>query len=166
MNSEMFNSLLEDVQFVDIMNADILNESSLKSVVNDNFKHKGNKKLSTFRNVHVDKSYINKYNITYKFLKHADLKDDITVWMDKDKIVSILMIDHKSNTSHFITGIEVTKEYQGYGLGKQVLDYAVKQKGANELSVMKDNKVAIRMYEKYGFKKDKKDHGQMYFMHI
>ena len=132
-----------------------LNESSLKSDIDPDHKEKGYKSLSSFKRVQVDQKFIDQYKKQYPFLRHVDLKDDVTVWMDDDKIVATLMIDPKSEKEIWITGLEVTKEYQKYHLGSQVLQYAINTKHANALSVYIDNDVAKQMYYKAGFKIDK-----------
>ena len=132
-----------------------LNESTLKSIVDSNHKEKGYKSLSSFKRVQVDQTFIDQYKKQYPFLRHVDLKDDITVWIDEDKIVAVLMIDPKNEKEIWITGLEVTKEYQKYHLGSQVLQYAIHNKHANALSVYIDNDVAKQMYYKAGFKLDK-----------
>lgn len=132
-----------------------LNESSLKSDIDPDHKEKGYKSLSNFKRVQVDQKFIDQYKKQYPFLRHVDLKDDVTVWMDDDKIVATLMIDPKNEKEIWITGLEVTKEYQKYHLGSQVLQYAINTKHANALSVYTDNDVAKQMYYKAGFKIDK-----------
>lgn len=134
---------------------DTIVESSLKSTIDPNHKEKGYKSLSSFKRVQVDQKFIDQYKKQYPFLRHVDLKDDVTVWMDDDKIVATLMIDPKNEKEIWITGLEVTKEYQKYHLGSQVLQYAINTKHANALSVYTDNDVAKQMYYKAGFKMDK-----------
>lgn len=151
---------------IDIDQADrIMYESSLKSDIDPNYKAKGSKKLENFKLVQVDNLFIEKWKEYYKFLKHIDLNDNVYCWVDKDQIVAVLMIDNKDDKIHFITGIEVTKAYQGYGLGNQVLEFAIKR-GANQLSVMKDNKVAIKMYQSHGFRIVNDLNSKMYLMSL
>lgn len=151
---------------IDIDQADrIMYESSLKSDIDPDYKAKGSKKLENFKLVQVDNLFIEKWKEYYKFLKHIDLNDNVYCWVDKDQIVAVLMIDNKDDKIHFITGIEVTKAYQGYGLGNQVLEFAIKR-GANQLSVMKDNKVAIKMYQSHGFRIVNDLNSKMYLMSL
>lgn len=119
---------------------------------------KESKKLSSFKKKKITKEFINNHKSKYKFLKHIDTDKDISfVWMDGEKIVGILSISDKIIKERirrheiWITAIEVTNEYKGYKLGKQILDYAVKKEKARFLSVRKTNKIALNMYKKRGF---------------
>lgn len=128
-------------------------EASLKSNIDADFKAKGHIKLSELFGHKVDKKIIDHYKDKYRFFKHCDPNDEAYYWSDvKDNVVCILAVDHsKEDGRHWITVLEVAKEYRGYGLGKELLDYAVKNMHADALSVNKDNQVAIAMYKKYGF---------------
>lgn len=128
-----------------------MGESSLKSNIDPDYKAKGSKKLSSVKRIKADKAFLDEWKDHYKFLKHIDPNDDVYCWIDDDQIVAVLAIDHREDNVHFITAIEVSKSYQGYGIGNQVLEFAIKQ-GANQLSVAKYNNVAIRMYQSHGFK--------------
>ena len=130
------------------------------------------KKLSSFKKKKITKEFINKYKSKYKFLKHIDTDKDISfVWMDEEKIVGILSITDKitkervSRHEIWITAIEVSQEYKGYKLGKQILNYAVKKEKARFLSVRKTNKIALNMYKKRGFK-TYNETDYMYFMKL
>lgn len=149
------------------LNESSLLETSLKSTIDDDFKAKGKKKLSSFKKCKINKDFIDKYKAQYKFLKHIDPNDEAVCWMDKaDSIVGLVAVEDKGNDIHYITALEVAKEYQGYGLGKQILDYAINNMKGNALTVYKNNEVAIRMYEKAGFKKDGKNYRGSYRMYL
>lgn len=64
----------------------------------------------------------------------------------------------------FIIALEVIKEYRGNGWSKVLLDIAINN-GATKLSVRKDNKVAIKLYEGMGFN-IYLDSGKMLFMKL
>ena len=91
--------------------------------------------------------------------------------MDEEKIVGILSITDKITKERvrrheiWITAIEVSQEYKGYKLGKQILNYAVKKEKARFLSVRKTNKIALNMYKKRGFKTYNETE-YMYFMKL
>lgn len=130
------------------------------------------KKLSSFKKKKITKEFINKYKSKYKFLKHINTDKDISfVWMDEEKIVGILSITDKIIKERvrrheiWITAIEVSQEYKGYKLGKQILNYAVKKEKARFLSVRKTNKIALNMYKKRGFK-TYNETDYMYFMKL
>ena len=55
--------------------------------------------------------------------------------------------------------------YKSHGLSKQLLDIAVKKLNANDLSVNKNNEIAIKLYKDYGFKVYKES-DTMLFMKI
>lgn len=152
-------------------------ENSMKSTINKDFKSKGKLSLSKFKRVTFNKSIIDKYKNTLKILKYAVPKDKGYAWIDKDdNLVAYCTIDDysdKYNNYIWISALEVAKEYQGYGLSKQLLDVATKELKADALGVSINNKLAKRVYEKYGFKvsKDseesvKKGKSTMYFMYI
>ena len=130
------------------------------------------KKLSSFKKKKITKEFINKYKSKYKFLKHIDTDKDMSfAWMDEEKIVGILSITDKIIKERvrrheiWITAIEVSQEYKGYKLGKQILNYAVKKEKARFLSVRKTNKIALYMYKKRGFK-TYNETDYMYFMKL
>jgi len=67
---------------------------------------------------------------------------------DGDALVGYVNVNKDNNT---IQAMEVSKEYQGTGLGSQILNFAIKNLNATNLTVNKKNKVAINMYKKSGF---------------
>lgn len=152
----------------------MIHENSMKSTIDKDFKAKGKLSLSEFKRVTFDKSIIDKYKNTTKNLKHTDPKDKGYAWIDKDgNLAAYCTVDDSKGKNIWITAAEVTKDYQGYGLSKQLLDVATKELKANALSVSVNNKLAKNIYEKYGFKvsKDseesvKKGKSTMYFMYI
>ena len=77
----------------------------------------------------------------------------IIKWKDKNKLVANVTITQYDNGDNFIHDLDVSKEYRGNGLSYQILDIAVKEFKCNCLFVKADNKIAIHIYEKYGFKK-------------
>lgn len=86
-------------------------------------------------------------------------------FFDKDNLVCFISIETKENNEIWIQALEVIKEYQNNGLGKQLLDFACKDLKAKFLSVRKTNNVALNMYKKYGFR-IYKETDYMYFMTI
>lgn len=95
---------------------------------------------------------------------HLDDADCIKDFLD-DKVRknSCMFVDTKTNKiacvfmvfndrgHKIINNFEVTPDYRGQGLSKDLLDFAVKKKGANHLWVNDDNKIAKHVYTKYGF---------------
>ena len=86
-------------------------------------------------------------------------------FFDKDNLVCFISIETKENNEIWIQALEVIKEYQNNGLGKQLLDFACKDLKAKFLSVRKTNNIALNMYKKYGFR-IYKETDYMYFMTI
>ena len=71
-------------------------------------------------------------------------------WLDGDKLVASVTIEKWSNGWTCCYDLMVGKEYQGNGLGNQLVKFIV-EKGVNHLSVDIGNDVAIHLYKKYGF---------------
>lgn len=145
---------INDSSIINYLNESYINETSMRSKFNDSFEKKGNIKLSSFNKVTMDKQFIDKYKGKFKLLKHVDLNDDKRIaFLDKDNnLVGYISTNKEKDGLIWITALEVSNQYKGYGLGKQLLDYGVKHLGAQALGVAYDNEVAIQMYEKYGFK--------------
>ena len=146
-----------------------INESSSK--INNNYKSKGNISLSSLKKIHMTEEVIDKYKKEYTCLKHVRCKNtkeytcDGYMWMDNDKLVCMVgSCEYNDDHTKWIVSLEVTKEYKGYGLSEQVLDYAVKRMNCKYLSVNKNNQIAKYIYDKYGFKVYKES-DTMYYMH-
>jgi ribosomal protein S18 acetylase RimI-like enzyme len=130
-------------------------EVSTVSKIDKDYQSKGNKKLTDFRRVGIDDAFIRKHKDTYNTLKHIDTNDNAVAWLDDNKLVAIAAVDESYDPDgvvKMITAIEVMPEYQGYGLGSQVLNYAVRTLKGNALCVSTKNEVAQKMYKDYGFK--------------
>lgn len=135
-------------------------ESIDKSSLDKNFKSKSG----------VDFEYIDMKNpSTFKYWANGDPevakdfysdKEGLIVLDKKNKIYAGYVYVTKGANREF--AIFVDDKYRGYGLGSKLLDLAINKYRANSLYVYDDNKVAIKMYEKAGFKevgreKDGKD---------
>ena len=129
--------------------------SQMESVAMEAYRPMG--KLTKFKLVE---------NPSKKFVEdHLDDADCIKDFLD-DKVRrnSCMFIDTKTNKiacvfmvfndrgHRIINNFEVTPKYRGQGLSEDLLDFAVKKKGANHLWVNDDNKIAKHVYTKYGFK--------------
>lgn len=71
--------------------------------------------------------------------------------------------EYLDDETKWIVSLDVNNEYQGHGLSKQILDFAVKQLNCKYLSVNKNNKLAKKIYDDYGFKVYEQD-DNMYYM--
>lgn len=129
--------------------------SQMESVATEVYKPTG--KLSEFKLVeNPSKSFVEDH------LGDADcIKDFLD---DKVRKNSCMFVDTKTNKiacvfmvfndrgHKIINNFEVTPDYRGLGISKDLLDFAVKRKGADHLWVNDDNKIAKHVYTKYGFK--------------
>ena len=147
----------------------VIRESSLKSNIDKDYKSKGKKNLGSFSMIKANKDFINNNKKQYSMFKHIDYKDTVCVWKDKDNIVAVLAVDpvDHGDKKIWITALEIVADYQGYGLSKQILKYAVDTLKATALTVNKENKVAIKIYEDFGFKKSPKSNkdSAVYYMY-
>lgn len=133
---------------------------NLNNELDVNFQKKGEKDLSFFINHNITKENIKEYKNKEKSLCHVSEKDEGNIYTDKNKnVVGYYSINP---TSGFITSLFISDKYRGYGLGKQLLYKAINDGGCN-LSVSKNNKLAIDLYKKNGFKKNKET-DKMIFM--
>lgn len=130
-----------------------IHESINNSILKD-FKSKGRKDLGSFSKVKISEEIINKYKGNYKFLRHIRTGKNIKGYLffdSGDKLVAILSVEEKDNNI-WIQALEIQKEYQGYGLSKQLLKVATNEFKVNRLSVNRNNEIAIKIYKSYGFK--------------
>lgn len=148
---------------------DIINEG-VKSEVNDDFHPKKHMSLSSFKKVQITQDVINKYKEKYPDLKHVRCNDTDTykcggyIWLSNDKLVcNVGTCEYFDDGTKWIVSLDVNNEYQGHGLSKQILDFAVKRLGCKYLSVNKSNKLAKKIYDDYGFKVYEQD-DNMYYM--
>lgn len=112
--------------------------------------------LSKFKAVRANYNIISKYKDGTSALKWIESNNvsDGCVWLDSDgRFVGACTVA-KGLLDKFneITAIEVSNEYKCHGLGRQILDYAVKTLKGNVLMVEYDNIPALSLYKQYGFK--------------
>lgn len=151
-------------------NESVVVEFAAKTKLNDNFKAKGKKKLSSYKVVTITDKYIKDNKSEYSDLKHcwaSDETHDSIAWEDEDgNMVALLSISFNfKDNRKWISMISVSPEYRGYGLSRQILDVATKKYKATALGVHKSNEIAHNLYKKYGFK-DKETNGNMIYMYI
>lgn len=129
-----------------------INEASIVSNVQGDYNPKGKKSLSSFKKEKISKDSLDKYKKDFKALSHIRENCLGYIYLDKNIPMAVIAVEEKSDCN-FIQAVEIAKNYQGYGLSKQLLDVATKELKATRLSVNKKNKLAIEIYKKYGFKK-------------
>lgn len=165
---ERLNSVVESCSTLDIY----ITESNQKSTVLLDFKKKSGIKFA-FIDIHDSraKKYLDK-NSFYKknFKKIMSITNgEIAVDVDNDKLAGYIYVGAgkkgQDKNYGFIQTLEVLKQYRGYGLSNSLLDDAIKKYNAVDLTVYKDNEVAIKLYKKHGFviigygnSKDKSDY--------
>lgn len=159
-------------------NGEILNESLFKSKLKEDFEKKPDRYLSEFTKVLLTeyikrehgtfKKFLNTITLGIAFLCTSRIKnaaigaeglyesyspDKINgcAFYNGKNIVSVIFVLTTDNGEKIIDYIEISKNYRGMGLSKQLLDMAVNEYGGTSLSVDLDNPVAINVYKKYGF---------------
>ena len=136
------------------INEAALNESIDKSTIDKDFKNKSGLKFDF-----VDMSNPSTFEFwasgdekqAKEFLKEREGK--VALESKSKEFAGLLTVDKASKEFSIL----VEEQFRGYGLGDKLLNIAVKEYGANNLYVFADNKVAIRMYKKVGFKEVSRD---------
>ncbi len=136
------------------INEAALNESIDKSTIDKDFKNKSGLKFDF-----VDMSNPSTFEFwasgdekqAKEFLKEREGK--VALESKSKEFAGLLTVDKASKEFSIL----VEEQFRGYGLGDKLLNIAVKEYGANNLYVFADNKIAIRMYKKIGFKEVSRD---------
>lgn len=148
----------------------------------DTTNHKMPMSIDRFKKVPIDDKIIEKYSPYMNGLHHVRTTNSCTgyIWIDTkeryratniNKPVCYYSVqrkkDENSDSGHvvWLQGIEVNSDYEDRGLAKQMLDIVIRDEGVTNISVDKDNEVAIRLYSSRGFK-PYVTNGQMVFMQI
>lgn len=106
--------------------------------------------IDKYKQVKLTKDIIDKFKSKYSMLKHTSEysdKDKAYAWFDNKNLVGYVCV-----TNGHIKVLEVTPDYQNKGIGTEIFKFAVKKLGGKILGVYKDNKTAIDIYKKNGFK--------------
>lgn len=158
------NSLNESISYK------LISLDETKSTIDKNFEPKGKLNLSSFEKVHIDENIINKYKKEYPMLKHVRCEDtddyicDGYMWLDGENLVcTIGSCEYRDTHEKYIVSLEVMDKYKGYGLSKQLLKFAINTMKCSKLSVNKNNEVAKKVYDDFGFKVFHQD-DSMYYM--
>lgn len=155
---------------VKVSNGKVKINESVSSTVSKDHKQKGYIKLSSLKKIRITESIINKYKKEYPVLKHVRCKDtdeyicDGYMWLKDNALVCYVgSCKYNDDNTKWIVSLEVMREYRGYGLSNQILDFCVKFMNCKYLSVRKNNNLAKKIYDKYGFKVYYEDKN-MYYM--
>ena len=134
----------------------LLDESVHKSTIDSNHKQKGRMTLSSLDKIEVTEKWRKEHTAQYPWLKHiqsSDEQNDVSAWMKDGELVAVISVDRTPSKRNkiWIHNIHINDKYRGYGLSKQLLDYAISNYKANALAVKIDNKLAQKVYLDYGF---------------
>lgn len=137
----------------------------LSSSVEKDFSSKKDMSLSQFTKVRLADAIVQVYGQNYPSLRHMRINNHTKgyIWLNDRQVVGYINVEEKDDDYKWIQAFEIYQPYKGHGLSKQILGVAVRELGATNLSVTKNNEVAIRLYKSYGFKTYKST-DSMYFM--
>jgi ribosomal protein S18 acetylase RimI-like enzyme len=114
----------------------------------------------------ITNSSIKKYKNQYKQLSHVRVNSNTEgyLYIIDGKVQAMINTEDK-NGDIWIQGLEIFGESKGKGYSKYLLDIAVNDLEATYLSVNKNNMIAKKIYDKYGFEVYDEDNN-MYYMKI
>lgn len=150
------------------LNSDNIIFEDVSSVIQKDFKSKHDMNLSQFEKMRLSDAAIQVYKQKLPSLSHVRINNNNTkgyIWIDKktDMPAAIVNVEEKDDGFTWIQAFEIFVPYKGHGLSKDILNVAIRELKATNLSVNKDNQVAIKIYKSYGFKIYKTTES-MYFM--
>lgn len=134
---------------------DMINEAAADNFTFLDISSNKQKALSYFKSVgkNYDKNIIDLY------------VGEIIVDKNTDKVAGSVLVGNKKDKG-FITDLWVDKKYQGNGLGNKLIKDAIHKYNGIDLTVRKDNDVAIHLYKKYGFISIEYDNKDYYWMKL
>ena len=159
------NSVLLRFNYSGVMYQEQSKFHELSSSVEKDFSSKKDISLSQFTRIKLADAIVQVYGGEYPSLRHIRINNHTKgyIWLNDKQVVGYVNIEEKDDDSKWIQALEIYAPYKGHGLSKQMLGIAVGELGATELSVSKNNEVAIKLYKSYGFKTYKST-DTMYFM--
>ena len=85
--------------------------------------------------------------------------------VDNDALVGTIFVRTDKGQEGFIHSLWINKDYRGCGLSHKLVKDAINKYHGCDLTVLKDNKIAINLYKKHGFVMDhSRDTKEMYYM--
>lgn len=166
-------NVMRGAQFIPKRNSRIYGAyltEGMSNTIKKDHKQKGHIKLSSLKKVRITEYLIDKYKKEYPVLRHVRCKDtdeyvcDGYMWFKDDNLVCYVgSCQYTDDNTKWIVSLEILPEYRGYGLSTQILDFCVKSMKCKYLSVNKNNELAKKIYDKYGFKVYHEDK-TMYYM--
>ena len=159
------NSVLLRFNYNGVMFQEQVIIRELSSSVEKDFSSKKDVSLSQFTKVRLTDAIIQVYGQNYPSLRHIRINNRTKgyIWLNDKQVVGYINVEEKDDDYKWIQAFEIYSPYKGHGLSKQILGIAVKELGATNLSVSKNNEVAIKLYKSYGFSTYKST-DSMYFM--
>ena len=159
------NSVLLRFNYNGVMYQEQSKFHELSSSVEKDFSSKKDMSLSQFTRIKLADAIVQVYGGEYPSLRHIRINNHTKgyIWLNDKQVVGYVNVEEKDDDSKWIQALEIYAPYKGHGLSKQMLGIAVGELGATELSVSKNNEVAIKLYKSYGFKTYKST-DTMYFM--
>lgn len=159
------NSVLLRFNYNGVMFQEQVIIRELSSSVEKDFSSKKDMSLSQFTKVRLTDAIIQVYGQNYPSLRHIRINNRTKgyIWLNDKQVVGYINVEEKDDDYKWIQAFEIYSPYKGHGLSKQILGIAVKELGATNLSVSKNNEVAIKLYKSYGFNTYKST-DSMYFM--
>ena len=159
------NSVLLRFNYNGVMYQEQSKFHELSSSVEKDFSSKKDMSLSQFTRIKLADAIVQVYGGEYPSLRHIRINNHTKgyIWINDKQVVGYVNVEEKDDDSKWIQALEIYAPYKGHGLSKQILGIAIGELGATELSVSKNNEVAIKLYKFYGFKTYKST-DTMYFM--
>ena len=114
----------------------------------------------------ITNAALKKYKDQYRQLSHVRVNSNTEgyLYLIDGKVQAMINTEDK-NGDIWIQGLEIFGESKGKGYSKYLLDIATKDLRANRLSVNKNNTIAKKVYDKYGFEVYDED-DNMYYMEL
>ena len=134
----------------------------------ESFKSSRYVSIDQFRKLPMTNETVKKCRDLCKSLIHVRINSSSRGMIFRDQhghIVGYFNTVKYGDGSVWLQALEVTPEYQGKGIGTQLLKYAIKKFNVSKLSVARTNEVALRMYQKCGFTITRES-DSMYFMEL
>ena len=121
------------------------NGMPIKEAFNNNFTV-----LNIASNRKKAAEYLKTRNSTYT--KYIDnYCGELIIDKNTDKLAAQVLVGAVGKDKSFITGLEVYDPYKGNGIGSKLTRDAIVKYGGIDLTVFKDNKIALDLYKKNGF---------------
>lgn len=139
-------------------------DSEDKSIIDTNHKTKGYLDLQSLNRTEITKEIAKKYNIQCTSPNLIKFEGYLYT-DDHDSYVALVAVGTYKNLKSWIMPIQISEEYRGYNLSKQLMKVAITELGAKHLGVYADNEVAIKLYKDYGFKIYKKLRSDKYLVY-